>query len=207
MASKKFSDLTSVQQGVIVALLPAIAAGLVFYDFVLPMRRNAATLREQLQALQAQNLRGRVLETHRADLQKKLADTQARLEQLRQMVPDEAASDQFVKTVYANAAEAAVHVRSLVAGKSEEKQYFTTLPFQLHADGTYYGMLDFFALLARSQRIIDVSGLLLGSPGGSGARGSYKVGTEETVAADCVLTTYFKHSQNGTSAAPQSRRN
>ena len=206
MASKKFSDLTSIQQAVIVTVLPAIAAGFVFYDFVMPLRENAATLRAQLTTLQAQNLHGRLLEAHRADLLKRIAEAQARLEQLRQVVPDEAASDEFLRSVYSNAASAAVHVRSLVAGKSEQKQYFTALPFELRADGTYYGLLAFFLRLARSPRIVDVSGLLLGPVQGGGG-GSYKIGAEETVAANCVLTTYFKNQQENASSLPKPRRN
>lgn len=206
MASKKFSELTPVQQAVIVALLPALAAALVFYDFVLPLRQQASTLRTQLQTLQAQNLRDHFLEAHRAELLKHLAEARSRLQQLRQLVPDEASDDAFVRTVYANAASAAVHVRSLVAGKSEQKEYFTAMPFQLHADGTYYRMLDFFVRLARSQRIVDVSGLLLGDLQGGGGRGAYKVGAEETVAADCVLTTYFKGPQGAASIGPKAVR-
>jgi Tfp pilus assembly protein PilO len=193
MASKKFSDLTPVQQAAIVGLLPAVTAAVVFYYFVMPVRQNAATLRAQLQMLQAQNLRGRFLEAHHADLLKHIAEAQSELQQLRQVIPDEAADDAFVRTVYANAASAAVHVRSLAAGKSEQKEYFTAMPFQLHADGTYYRLLDFFVRLARSPRIVDVSGLLLGAPQGGGGRGAYKISAEETVAADCVLTTYFKN--------------
>jgi Tfp pilus assembly protein PilO len=205
MAKKKFSDLPKVQQTAIVIVLPAIAAVLVFYDFVRPLQQNVATLRAQLQTLEVQNLRGRVLEAHRAELLKHITEAEAELQQLRQIVPDEAADDQFIKTVYRNAELSAVHVRSLVAGTSQQQQYFTAMPFQLHADGTYYRMLDFFARLAGSQRIVDVSGLSLGQAQAGGGRGSYKIGPNETVVADCVLTTYFKNAM-GAAAPPNSKR-
>ena len=199
MASKKFGDLPKVQQAVIVILLPGLAAALVFYDFVMPLEQSVATLQAQFQTLQVQNRRGHALEAHRAELLKHIAEAQAELEQLRKIVPDEAGDDQFIKTVYQNAALAAVHIRSLVAGTSQQKQYFTAMPFQLHADGTYYRLLNFFVRLSNSPRIVDVSGLLLGQAQGSGGRGSYKIGPNETVVADCVLTTYFKNPMGTTS--------
>jgi Tfp pilus assembly protein PilO len=205
MASKKFSDLSRVQQSTFVILLPALAAGLIFYDFVRPLEQNVTTLRAQLHTLQVQNLRGRALQAHRAELVKHIAEAQSELQQLRQIVPDEATDDQFIKTVYRSAALSAVHIRSLVAGNSQQKEYFTAMPFQLHADGTYYRLLDFFGRLAGSQRIVDVSGLLLGQPQGKGGRGAYKIGSNETVMADCVLTTYFKN-QQGAASQPLSKR-
>jgi Tfp pilus assembly protein PilO len=199
MASKKFSELPKSQQALIIILAPGLAAGLLFYDFVRPLEQNVATLRAQLETIQVQNLRGRALEMHRAELVKHLAEAQTKLQQLRQIVPDEAADDQFVKTVYQNAALSAVNIRSLVAGTSQQKEYFTAIRFQLHADGTYYRLLNFFARLANSPRIVNVSDLLLDQAQGGGGRGSYKIDPNETVAADCVLTTYFK---NAMGAAP-----
>lgn len=205
MASKKFSDLPPGQQAAIVISVPALLAAVLFYDVVMPVRQRASTLHSQLETLQVQNLRGRQLEAHRDDLLKRLAAAQARLQELQQMVPDVAAGDQFIRTVYRNADSAGVHVRSLVAGKSEQKEYFTAVPFQLRADGTYYRMLDFFNELANSARIVDVSGLSLGPAQGGGGRGSYKIQAGETVAANCVLTTYFKSSPKPTASKTQSR--
>jgi Tfp pilus assembly protein PilO len=200
MASKKFSDLSPVQQAAIVMVLPAVAAVVLFYDFVRPLQQNVTSLRAQLQTLQVQNRRGRVLEAHRAELLKHIAQAQEELQRLREIVPDRVADDQVIKTVYKNASLSDVRIRSLVAGKSDEKEYFTAMAFQLHADGTYYGLLDFFIRLAHSSRIVDVSGLFLQQAQAGGGRGTYKVSSQDTVAADCVLTTYFKNSQPPTSS-------
>jgi Tfp pilus assembly protein PilO len=201
MASKKFSDLTPVQQAAIVMLLPAAAAAVVFYDFVRPIQQNLESLRAQLHTLQVQNLRGHVLEAHRADLLKHIAQAQEQIEHLREIVPDRTADDQLMKLIYTNAVLSDVRIRSLVAGKSEQKEYFTAMPFQLHADGTYYRLLNFFVRLSHSSRIVDVSDLLLHQLQGAGGGGTYKVSGQETVAADCVLTTYFKNPQAITSPA------
>lgn len=204
MASRKFSDLTPVQQAAIVTLLPAAVALVVFYDLVTPVHQQVATLRAQLQILGVQNLRGHVLEAHRAELFKHLAQAQEQLRKLRGIVPDQAADDDLMRTIYGSAVLSDVHIRSLMAGKPEQMEYFTTMPFELHVDGTYYRLLDFFARLAGSSRIVDVSGLLLEQPPAGGARGTYKVSKQETVAADCILTTYFRNPQAPSSSVPGS---
>jgi Tfp pilus assembly protein PilO len=195
MASKKFTDLAPAQQAALIALLPAALAFAAYYDLVLPVRRQAASLESEYQALQAQNLRGRMLMIHQADLLKRIAVAHQELEHLRQIVPDEPADDDFVRTIYGAAASSAIHVRSLVGEGSEGEEYFTAMPFRLHADGTYYRLLNFFIRLANSPRIVDVSDLSLGPPGTHGGGGAYTVGSGETVAADCLLTTYYGGSQ------------
>ncbi len=195
MTSKKSLELTPVQQLWVAALLPAVLAAVVFYQFVVPVRGRAASLDMQYRALQAQNLRGKMLMVHQVDLLKRIAGAQQELAQLRKIVPDEPANDDFVRTVYGAAASSAIHVRSLVGEKFQSEQYFTAMPFQLHADGTYYRVLNFFIHLANSPRIVDVSELSLSPPGPGGGRGAYSVRPEETVAADCVLTTYYNGSQ------------
>lgn len=192
MASKKFSDLPPKQQGLILALLPAVLAFVVFYNFVSPLREQAAQLQTRVTALHQQNMRGRILEMQRAALKKKIAQAQADLDALREIVPDEPAEDQFVTMLYSTARASSVHLRVLQASPAVRQTYFAAMPFQVHLDGTYYGMLGFFARLAASPRIVNVAGLALSSPATSGGgRGAYKPEPQETLAAKCVLTTYY----------------
>ncbi|HEX5482677.1 MAG TPA: type 4a pilus biogenesis protein PilO [Terriglobia bacterium] len=191
MASKKFSDLPPMQQGIILACLPVLLAVIVFYNFVAPLSTRAKSLKAQFETLHAQNLRARQLEARRADFMKQIATAQAELEELQQIVPDKPADDQFVKAVYGTAAASAVHLRSMTAQPVARQTYYTSMPFQLRLDGTYYGLLSFFTRLANSPRIVNITALTLGPPNGPGRKGSYQVGPSETVAANCILTTFY----------------
>ncbi|MGH9435256.1 MAG: type 4a pilus biogenesis protein PilO [Terriglobia bacterium] len=190
MASKKFSELEPMHQGLILALAPVVLAIVVFYEFVSPLRAQAALLKQQVATLHRENMRGRLLETQRTQLQQRIAQAQTELAALREIVPDRPAEDQFIKMVYGTGVTSSVHVRSLEAAPVEQKTYYTQMPFKVHVDGTYYGMLDFFSRLAQSPRIVNVSDLTLDSPTSSGG-GSYRPGPQETVAANCTLTTFF----------------
>jgi Tfp pilus assembly protein PilO len=189
MASKNFRDLPPQQQGLVLAIFIVLVFGVVFYDLVKPLHPQLTALDARLKTLQTQNLRDRMLESSQKSLTERVAQAQLELQQLRQIVPDQPADDQLVKTVYTAATASSVHIRSLKAGTAVPGSDFDSLPFALRADGTYYQMLGFFARLAASQRIIKVSGLTLASAGMSG--GTYKIGPQETVTADCTLTTYY----------------
>lgn len=191
MASKKFSELPPRQQGLVLAVMPVILAVVVFYDVVSPIKTKATGLKAQLTTLQNQNARGRILETQHAELVRRIAEAQKELAALQQIVPDQPANGQLIEMINDVAGEAHVHVRSLVAEAPVRQQYFTAEPFRVRVDGTYYAMLDFFSRLAGSPRIVNVSSLTLGPPGGSGGSGGYKIGPEETVGANCVVTTFY----------------
>lgn len=192
MASKKFSDLSPQQQGLLLALLPVVLALVVFYNFVSPLNRTAARLQTRVAALHQQNMRGRLLEAQRKTLQRKVVQAQADLAALREIVPDDPAEDQFVTMIYSTARASSVHIRALSASPVQKQNYFAAMPFQTHLDGDYYDMLNFFARLAGSPRIVNVSGLALSSPATSGGgRGAYKPAARETLAANCVLTTFY----------------
>lgn len=191
MASKKFGDLSLQQQGLLLACLPVVLAAAIYYEMVMPLSQQVKGLESQRATLHAQNLRGRALESQRADLIKRIAEAQKQLDTLRQIVPDQPAEDQFVKMIYGTAASSQIRIRSLVEQPPVRQMYDTAMPFALRLDGAYYGMLDFFNRLANSARIVNVSSLALGSPGGPGGKGSYQVSPDETVGANCVLTTFY----------------
>ncbi|MDE3181504.1 MAG: type 4a pilus biogenesis protein PilO [Acidobacteriota bacterium] len=190
MAAKKFSDLGPVHQGLILALLPAVLAFIVFYELVAPLRSQAAQLRTQVDTLHSQNMRGRLLEAQRVQLQQKISQAQTELASLEQIVPDQPSDDQFIKLIDAIAVSSSVHLRSLEASPEKRNLYYTEMPFKAHIDGAYYAMADFFARLAAAPRIVNVSDLTLASSQSSGG-GTYKLGPQETVAANCVLTTFY----------------
>ncbi|MGH9398068.1 MAG: type 4a pilus biogenesis protein PilO [Terriglobia bacterium] len=190
MASKKFSDLAPMHQGLILALAPVVVAIVIFYELVSPLQGQATQLKQQVMTLHRQNMRGQLLETQRAQLKQRIAQAQAELAALQEIVPDQPADDRFIKMIYGTAAASSVAIRSIEAVPVERATYYTKMPFKMHLDGTYYAMVNFFSHLASSPRIVNVSDLTLGSPTSSGG-GSYKLGPQETVAANCVLTTFF----------------
>jgi len=200
--AQKLSDLPKAYQSAILAVLGVILAGAVFWYFVWPLSAQVDALRRDLQGLHAQNLRNKSFEQEHTSYVKRIAESQKQLEALRSTVPEEPATDEFVKMVHDAAVASAVHLRTFAAQPPVAQEMYTETPFKVRLDGTYYALLSFFSRLAQGQRIVGVTGLALG-PAQGGGQGKYAVQHDETVGANCVLMTYYSGSQTPPAAKPR----
>jgi len=199
---KTFGELPVAVQGGVYALIAVALAGAVFYFLVLPVQQTRNALLEKTEKLKVENLRNQSIERERAAYLNRIAELEKQLEALRSIVPEEQSTDDFLKTVFADAKVADVNIRTFMPQTLVQKDIYTEMPFNLRLDGTYYGLLAFFDHLAREQRIVSVSGLALGSPAGGGM-GVYNLGAGETVGANCVVTTYFNRVPTEAPPAPK----
>jgi hypothetical protein len=70
-------------------------------------------------------------------------------------------------------------------------------------DGPYYSVLNFYDRLQKVQRIVNVSQLTMGAlkGGKSSVKKAYKWSPDETVSANCLLTTFYSIPKAGPPAA------
>jgi Tfp pilus assembly protein PilO len=169
------------------AVLIAAAAG---WYWVLPLNDNRHALEKQVADLRAQNAHNRVFEQQRTLNLKRIAEAEEKLRQLHAMVPDQTNADDVVRAIREAEQQSAIRVRSLASQPVITADEYVEVPFKVRADGTYYGLVNFFDRLGRAQRITNVSGLALTSvaPGGPGV---FKIDPLETVSADFVLSAYY----------------
>lgn len=199
---KSFGELSASVQFAVIALAAVIAAGAVFYLYVLPLKVKRDGLQRDVDRLKAENQRNQAFEQERTEYLNRIAQLQKQLDTLRSIVPDDQATDEFMRMVFENGRTSDVHLRTLVPQPLVPKEIYTEMPFNVRLDGTYYALLSFFGRLAHEQRIVSVSGLSLGPPEGGGM-GAFKLRPGETVGANCVLTTYFNRP---TPAPPTSKK-
>ncbi len=188
--AKSFNELSAGVQAAILIALAVVVAAIIFWYYALPEVTQRNTLEAQVATLKAQNDRNEAFRQEQAEYLSRIQQLTLQLATLRSIVPDHPDTDVFVQTVYQAGVDAGVHVRSFVAQAAVKQPMYVELPFSVHLDGTYYGLLNFFNRLAQEQRIVTVSGLTLGSPPGGGM-GNYQVSPRETVGANCVITTYY----------------
>ena len=65
-------------------------------------------------------------------------------------------------------------------------------------DGSYYSMMNFFDRVAKLERIVNVSNLLVANTkkgGEAKAKHAYQYAPNESVVATCMATTFFSHDQ------------
>jgi Tfp pilus assembly protein PilO len=201
--AKSFNDLPGSVQAIILAVVAfALAAGLFFYgipgvmDSVYGLSAKKDQLSAEVARLKAENQKNQAVERERAELLNRIEQLRERLAVLRLIVPDEPATDEFVKMVHDTAAASSIFMRTFVAQPLVQRDFYFVMPFTVRLDGTYYALLNFFDRLAREQRIISVNvgSLVMGPPEGGGM-GKYTVPPNETVGANCTIETYFNRQQ------------
>ena len=200
---KSFNDLPAAVQIAIFVLSAVLAGGAVFYFYVLPLKEQRDSARNEVDRLTAENKLNQIFEQQRKQYLNRIAQLEKQLDTLRSIVPEEQATDDFMRMVFEDGRASEVNIRTFVPQALEPKDIYTEMPFSLRLDGTYFGLLSFFDRLAHEQRIVSVSDLSLGPPGGGGM-GAFKLHPGETVGANCLLTTYF--SRVSTAAPPTPKK-
>ncbi|MGD0456122.1 MAG: type 4a pilus biogenesis protein PilO [Terriglobia bacterium] len=199
---KSFNDLPAAVQIAIFVLSAVLAGGAVFYFYVLPLKEQRDSARNEVDRLTAENKLNQIFEQQRKQYLNRIAQLEKQLDTLRSIVPEERATDDFMRMVFEDGRATEVNIRTFVPQAMEPKDIYTEMPFNVRLDGTYYGLLGFFARLANEQRIVSVSGLSLGPPEGGGM-GAFKLHPGETVGANCVLTTYFSRVSTAAPSTPK----
>lgn len=122
------------------------------------------------------------------------------LDTLKTIVPEEKATDEFIRLLQGAAAAAGVQVRRLTAQAVVSRQYHFEMPFEIQVDGPYYEIVDFFSRLSRLSRIINVGNLKFGGLGEGKA--GYPVRPGTSVTGTCIVTTFFTMPSGTATATP-----
>lgn len=196
--AKGFKDIPPIGQILILSLFAVGVVGGLWYYFVNPLRDEVTKRQQQLEQLNRENQENEAYRQRLVEYQARAKSLTQQLSNLHLIVPDEPQMDSYMKLIFADSQGTGVHVRTFVPQPEVQQKYYVEMPVRIHMDGTYWTLVNFFDRLAREQRIVSVTSMNLGPPQGGGM-GSYKVGAEETVGTDCVVTTYYNKQQ---SAAP-----
>lgn len=157
------------------------------------VRTQLETAQSQLKPLESEVQGLRVYKQRRAELESEMDALQKQLATLQTIVPEEKEADQFILMVQRSALGSGVAIRTLTAKPVAQKPYYFEMPFEIQADGPYYGVLDFFSSLGRLSRIINVGDLKLASVGQRGATGRFHVVPGTSVTGTFTVTTFFSN--------------
>lgn len=119
----------------------------------------------------------------------KLKGLEDQLTRSRDLVPDKKQTDDFIRLLQGSALGAQVSIRRLTAKSVVFKDFYAEMPFEVELDGPYYNVMDFFARLAGSTRIVNAGAVKLGGIDTAKSKRDYTPGT--TVAGTCIVTTYY----------------
>ena len=189
-----FSELSGIKQwGVVVLGGAVVTAGLYFTLFKSQNEKNASAQH----ALEEKIRENNELESYRPKLkqiEQQLAELKQQLEIEQRIVPDQKELDGFITMMDGEAVKAGVELRRYTAKDVKQQQYYTEVPFDMELDGPYYSVLNFFDRVSKLERIVNVSGLIVGttkSPTNAKAKHTYQYAPNESIVATFTATTYF----------------
>lgn len=198
-----FKQLPYVAQLGIVALVILLSAAGAYYFALEPLAKanqaNALTLRSK-QAEVA------LLSPYKAKLAELTAQTEVlrvQMEAQRKIVPEEKEIPTFITLVENESVASGVEIRRYTPKDTVAKEYYVEVPIDIDVNGPFYAVLNFYERLQKLERIVNVSRLTMGAlkNGKSGIKKSYPWSPNETVAANCWLTTFYSTAKSGAPAA------
>lgn len=198
-----FKQLPYVAQiGIVALVILLLAAGA--YMFALqPLAKANQADALTLKSKQAEVAQLTPYKTKLAELNQQTEILRVKMEAQRKVVPEEEEVPSFITLVEDQASAAGVEVRRYTPKETTAKEYYVEVPVDIDVDGPYYSVLKFYDRLQKSERIVNVSRLTMGSlkGGKSSVKRAYKWSPNETVSANCLLTTFYSTSKGGTPPA------
>jgi type IV pilus assembly protein PilO len=191
-----FSELSGIKQWGITLGATALVSTALFFTYFKTQRQANDTAEQALAAKLQENAQLAPYRTKLADIDRQIANLKQQLDIEQRIVPDEKEVDGFMKMLDAEALKAGVELRRYTAMPVSGKEFYTEVPFEIELDGPYYSMLSFFDQVAKLERIVNVSNLLVANTKkGSEAKAKhvYQYAPNESVVATCTATTFFSH--------------
>jgi len=198
-----FKQLPYMAQIGIVALVIVLLTVGAYYFALEPLKKANQADELTLKAKQAEIAQ---LAPYREKLAELNAQTQALKVQMAaqsKIVPEEKEVPSLIIQVERESVAAGVAVRRYTPRDTTKKEYYTEVPFDVDVDGPYYAVVNFYDRLQKLERIVNVSGLTMGSLKGGkpGVKRAYAWSPNETVGANCLLTTFYSNPKDVAASA------
>jgi type IV pilus assembly protein PilO len=193
-----FNDMSGIKQWGLVLAVAGLLSAALYFTYFKSQRDANDSAQKSLDAKLQENRELEPYKTKLAEIDRQLASLQQQMEIEKRIVPEEKEVDDFMKMLDAEANKAGIWLRRYTAQPVASKEFYTEVPFEIELDGSYYSMMNFFDRVAKLERIVNVSNLLLANTKkGSEAKAkhTYQYAPNESVVATCVATTFFSHDQ------------
>lgn len=169
------------------------------------VRNDLQAAQAQLKPLEQEVASLRLYKQRKAELQSDMDALQKQLATLQTIVPEDKQADQFILMVQRSAASSGVLIRTLTAKPIATKDYYSEMPFEVEADGPYYGVLDFFSQLGRLSRIINVGDLKLSGLKQEQSGEKFRMTPGSSVAGTFTIMTFFTEGAQTQAPAPNQK--
>jgi type IV pilus assembly protein PilO len=167
-SSKGFGKLAWYYQALTVVGFCGLLLGLVYYQFLSPMKTAIAEKKTETSQLQAQVAKSqqeeRVFAQFKADSEK----LEAQLDTLKSVLPQEKETDQILRQAQRSAETSALKIIRLGPRPTIDHDVYTEWPIDMEVIGTYHNIGAFLDNIRLLPRIVNISGLKIQSRASDG---------------------------------------
>ena len=162
-----------------------VSAGAVFgfwKFYVSEVQTDIDQRQTRLTALRADIAKGVNTARQLPQFQKQVSDLENRLENLRQVLPEEKDVADILRRIQTLATKSNLAIQRFQPGKVVQQKLYQEIPYKLQAEGTYHNLGSFFDQISKFPRIINVSEISI--------KAHTKPEPNATIVAECVATTF-----------------
>ncbi len=170
-----------------VALYAVVGAGLVathHYMYAVDLEAKLARTHAERRKIETGIARARVEERRLPEFRSQVAELNARLTALRNVLPEQKDVGDLLRRIQTLATQSSLTIRGFKPQAVAMRQQHAEWPISLSLEGTYHDLGAFFDKVSRMPRIINISGIQIKT------HGSTTVPSMATVAAQCTVTTF-----------------
>lgn len=177
-------------------LLGVVALGVLFFFWYYPLNSLEAEVEQmegRVQQLTDEVQRGQVVQSRLPVFQKEVEELEARLEGLKEVLPDQKETAEIVRRVEELAVESNLDIKSFAPQATVRSNFYEDWPIRIALEGSYNNLGIFFQKIANFTRIINVDNIEIRALGG-------QTSSERTISATCTATTFVFVEETSTPA-------
>jgi type IV pilus assembly protein PilO len=172
-----------------------VVSGLAVFGFwnfyVADVQADITTRQSRLVALRADVAKGVATARRLPQFQADVGQLEARLENLRAVLPEEKDVADILRRVQGLATQSNLTIQRFTPQNTQQQTMYASLPFKLKAEGTFHDLGFFFDRISKFPRIINVGEISI--------KAKQAPGSTSTIEAECTATTFVL--QEGAAAA------
>jgi type IV pilus assembly protein PilO len=195
---KDFQKMKWYVQIVVVAALCAGLLGLFWHQFLSPIQEEIKTKQETLAQLDLIIAKSLAQKKVFEQFKKEALALQAKLDELKLILPQEKETDEILRSVQSSASTSALRILRVGPRPIIDHEVYTEWPIDMEVVGTYHNIGAFLDKIRKLPRIVNIAGLKITSRAADG-----EAAFTSSVGATYTATTFvYREEQIATTAPP-----
>jgi type IV pilus assembly protein PilO len=179
----KFENLPFNSQLAIMLVLAGALAGIFYVYYLQGLVAQKSVLEGEVAKLESSVAQGTAVAAQLGRFKKELATLEARLDELRSILPAQKETPQILRSVLEMAALSELRIVRFVPQAVVPRGFYNDWPIQLEVEGNYDGLGAFFEKVGMAARLINIDNVSVRGIEGSTDRA-------RTLQAGCTATTF-----------------